>query len=196
MSGLDKIIEDIRAESAEAVRKITEDAEARRAEAMAAAEKEADAKAAKIRARAANQCSDLTSRADSAAQLERRRSLLKAKQELIAGTLEMAKKAVLDLPEADYFQLILKLILKNALPGKGEISFSKKDLERLPKDFASKIAANLPAGSNLSVSEKAEPIDGGFVLNYGGIEQNLSISAIFEEKKEQMTDIAGKILFG
>lgn len=196
MTGLDKIIEDIRAESAETVKKFTEEAEAKRAEAMAAAEKEADREAAKILSHAESACRDLTSRADSAAQLERRRSLLKAKQELIAGTLEKAKRAVLDLPAADYFSLILKLISKNALPGTGEIRFSGKDLERLPEGFAAKIAGMLPAGDRLSVSKEAAPIDGGFILNYGGVEQNLSISAIFEEKKEEMTDIAGKILFG
>lgn len=48
MAGIDKIIEDIRAESAETVSKITSEAKAQHDAAMAEAQKDADAAAAKI----------------------------------------------------------------------------------------------------------------------------------------------------
>ena len=195
MAGLDKILEDIRSESAEAVAAVTSAAQAERDKALAEAQREADARTEKILSHAKNQADDLIARADSAAQLQRRRMVLETKQELIASVIGQAKQAILDLPDSDYFELILKLIRSNALPKEGEVCFSRKDFSRLPKDFAAKLVAALPEGAKLNVSRDEAQIDGGFILKYGGVEQNLSIGEIFEEKKDRMTDIAGKILF-
>lgn len=195
MAGLDKILEDIRSESAEAVAAVTSAAQAERDKALAEAQREADARTEKILSHAKSQADDLIARADSAAQLQRRRMVLETKQELIASVIGQAKQAILDLPDSDYFELILKLIRSNALPKEGEVCFSRKDFSRLPKDFAAKLVAALPEGAKLNVSRDEAQIDGGFILKYGGVEQNLSIGEIFEEKKDRMTDIAGKILF-
>ena len=195
MASLDKILEDIRSESAQAVASVMDAAQAQRDRALAEASREADARTGKILARAKDQADDLIARADSAAQLQRRRMILETKQDLIASVIGQAKQAILDLPDSDYFELILKLISSNALPRDGEVCFSRKDFSRLPKDFAAKLVAALPEGAKLNVSRDEAQIDGGFILKYGGVEQNLSIGEIFEEKKDRMTDIAGKILF-
>ncbi len=195
MAGLDKIIEDIRSESASAVARIREEAQAEHDKAMAEARKEADAQVEKIRLKSEEAAGDLIARADSAAQLSRRRTLLMARQELISETIEAAREAVLKLPEKEYFELILKLAAGSVLPKKGEICLCRRDLDILPADFETKLAALLPEGAELKISGKEAKIDGGFILNYGGIEQNLSLDAIFEEKKDQMQDLAGKILF-
>ena len=195
MASLDKILEDIRSESAQAVASVMDAAQAQRDRVLAEAQEEADARTGKILARAKDQADDLIARADSAAQLQRRRMILETKQDLIASVIGQAKQAILDLPDSDYFELILKLISSNALPGDGEVCFSRKDFSRLPKDFAAKLVAALPEGAKLNVSRDEAQIDGGFILKYGGVEQNLSIGEIFEEKKDRMTDIAGKILF-
>ena len=121
--------------------------------------------------------------------------VLVAKQEVIADVITQAKEALLNLPADAYFDLILKLISRNALPKDGEVCFNRKDFERLPKDFAAKLVAALPEGASLNVSKEDAKIEGGFILKYDGLEQNLSVEEIFEEKKDQMTDAAGKVLF-
>ena len=195
MAGLDKILEDIRSESAAAIAAVTGEAEAQRDKVLAEAKKDADAQVEKILSRAKAQADDLIARADSAAQLKRRRTLLETKQELITSVIDKAKQSILDLKDGDYFDLILKLIGKNALPKEGEICFNRKDFERLPKDFAAKLVAALPDGAKLNVSKDEAAIDGGFILKYDGIEQNLSLDEIFEENRDLMTDAAGKLLF-
>ena len=195
MAGLDKILEDIRSESAAAIASVTGEAQAERDKALQEAQKEADAQVQKILSRAKSQADDLIDRADSAAQLQRRRMILETKQDLITSVIGKAKQAILDLPDNDYFDLILKLIGSNALPKEGEICFNRKDFTRLPKDFASKLVAALPEGARLNVSKNEADIDGGFVLKYDGIEQNLSLDEIFEENRDRMTDAAGKLLF-
>ena len=195
MAGLDKILEDIRSESAAAIASVTGEAQAERDKVLSEAQKDADAQVQKILSQAKSQADDLIARADSAAQLQRRRLLLETKQELITSVIEQAKQSILDLPDSEYFDLILKLISSNALPKVGEICFNRKDFARLPKDFAAKLVAALPDGAKLNVSKNEADIDGGFVLKYDGIEQNLSLDEIFEEKRDRMTDAAGKILF-
>lgn len=195
MAGLDKILEDIRSESQAAIATVTGEAQAERDKALAQAQAEADARTAKILSQAKSQADDLIERADSAAQLQRRRKLLETKQELISSVIDRAKQAILDLPDNEYFDLILRLIRTNALSKEGEICFSRKDFARLPKDFASKLVAALPEGASLNVSKEEADIKGGFVLKYDGIEQNLSLDEIFEENRDRMTDAAGKLLF-
>ena len=78
------------------------------------AQKDADAQVQKILSQAKSQADDLIARADSAAQLQRRRLLLETKQELITSVIEQAKQSILDLPDSEYFDLILKLISSNA----------------------------------------------------------------------------------
>lgn len=195
MAGLDKILEDIRSESAKAIDAVKNEAQAAYDAEMEKARKEADEQTQKILSRAKSQADDLIARADSAAALDERRMLLGAKQELIADVIDQAKKALVNLPAEEYFDLILKLVGKNALARKGEICFSRQDFERLPKDFAAKLVAALPKGASLDVSKEDAKIEGGFILKYDGLEQNLSLEEIFEEKKDQMTDAAGKVLF-
>ncbi|MCR4653596.1 MAG: hypothetical protein K5744_07870 [Eubacterium sp.] len=195
MAGLDKILEDIRSESARSVDAVKKEAQAGYDASMEAARKEAEEQSKKILARAQLQADDLIARADSAAALEERRMLLRAKQELISDVIAKAKEAFVNLPAEEYFNLLLKLIGKNALLREGEICFSKNDFQRLPKDFAAKLVAALPEGASLNVSKEDAKIDGGFILKYDGLEQNLSVEEIFEEMKDQMTDTAGKVLF-
>jgi V/A-type H+-transporting ATPase subunit E len=195
MAGLDKILEDIRSESAKAVDSVMREAKAEYDAQMDQARKEADEQAKKILDRARLQAEDLIARADSAAALEGRRMLLHAKQELIGDVITRAKEAFVSLPAEKYFAVILKLVTKNALPREGEICFNRHDFDRLPKDFATKLVAALPKGASLSVSREDAKIVGGFILKYDGLEQNLSVEEIFEEKKDVMTDAAGKVLF-
>ncbi len=42
---------------------------------------------------------------------------------------------------------------------------------------------------------EARNIDNGFILAYGGIEENCSIEAMFAEKRDELRDQVRKILF-
>ncbi len=92
--------------------------------------------------------------------------------------------------------MILKLAVKSAQSGEGEILFSAKDLARLPQGFEEKLNAALKGrGAALRISGDARDIDAGFVLTYGGIEENCSIDALFDSAHELLQDKAQEILF-
>ena len=50
-------------------------------------------------------------------------------------------------------------------------------------------------GGKLTVSKETRPIDGGFVLLYEGIDQNCSITSLFETHIESVQDKIQKLLF-
>ncbi len=195
MSGLDKIKEAIKAESDANVSKTISEAEKKAQEIRAEILAEADREVSRIAASAQAQVSDSKERTASAVDLEKKRALLFAKQEIISETIDAAREKLLSYPDDKYFDGILSLVKKNARPQAGEISFSSRDLGRLPSGFETRLQAALPAGGALTVSKEAVDIDGGFILSYGGALENCSISALFEDSREELCDKVRKLLF-
>lgn len=196
MAGLDKILSQITAESDAAINEILSKAEKEAADIKAQAEKEANEAVEKINRESASRLSDQKSRAESAAALAKRQMLLGEKQKLIGEVIDKAKESFLNLSDKEYFDTLIKLVKNNALPQDGEIIFNEKDLKRLPSDFSSKVqAAAAERKGTLKVSNETRPIDGGFVLAYNGIEENCSISALFETNVEELQDKIQTLLF-
>ena len=92
---------------------------------------------------------------------------------------------------------MMERMIGNAVqPKSGQISFSAKDMERLPAGFAKRVSEIAKAhGGDLTLADKASDIDGGFILIYGGIEENCSLTAMFHAQKEEMADKLNSLLF-
>lgn len=196
MTGLEKIIEDIRTESREAAEAVLRQARSQAAAVAEEAEAEARTQCERIERESAARIAEAGERTRSTAELQRRRALLSAKQELISEVMLAAKQAVRELPAEKYFALILKMSAAAAHGGeRGEIRFSESDRKRLPADFAERLKKLLPAGAELSVSERPAEIESGFLLDYDGVEENGSFDAVFAEKREQLQDRIHRILF-
>ena len=196
MTGLEKITSEIKAEADKSVAAILDKANAEAAEILAGAEKEAAETIAKVNHDVSVRLSASKSTAESAAALRKRRLILEEKQKLIGEVVEEAKKLIYALPDNVYFEKILRLAEKNVSPAEGTIIFNEKDLSRLPADFAAKLNAIAVAkGGKLTVSKETRPIDGGFILLYEGIDQNCSITSLFETHIESVQDKIQKLLF-
>ena len=196
MTGLEKITSEIKAEADKSVAAILDKANAEAAEILAGAEKEAAETIAKVNHDVSVRLSASKSTAESAAALRKRRLILEEKQKLIGEVVEEAKKLIYALPDNVYFEKILRLAEKNVSPAEGTIIFNEKDLSRLPADFAAKLNAIAVAkGGKLTVSKETRPIDGGFILLYEGIDQNCSITSLFETNVEAVQDKIQKLLF-
>jgi V/A-type H+-transporting ATPase subunit E len=142
-------------------------------------------------------CRSIAERAASGAALRERRAVLAEKQRLLGETLERARQAALALPDDDYFALLLRMAKRYALGKSGEAAFSARDQKRMPKDFPAKLdAAAKELGGSLTVSKEPRDIDGGFVLLYGGMEENCSLTALFDANREDFLDAARAALFG
>lgn len=147
--------------------------------AIAAAEKEARRQAEGVR-----------TRAEAMAALDERRSLLEARVSLISEVLDGAKARLHDLPDEAYFKMLRELIARSRRPGQGVLRLSRRDLDRLPQGFAAAL------GEGIRLDPAPAPILDGFILAYGDIELNCTLSALFAAADEDLKAKAAALLFG
>lgn len=196
MTGLDTILESIRKDGRENADTILAKARQEAAVIKASGEEDAQLRREEILRDAPQQAQDAADRVLSSAHREQRRILLTARQALIQETLKAAEKSLFDLTDEDYFTVLLGLAAKRALPQKGELVLGSRDFARMPADFAKKLQEALPQGAELTVAEKPNSaIEGGFLLLYGGIEENCTFRALFDDKREELQDLTNQILF-
>jgi len=138
MNGLDKI-----------TARIGADAQAQADAVLAEAREKADAAAAQWADRAQKESADLLSRGEknaaeraerlaSVAQMEGRKLLLSAKQEMIGRAFDKALEQLLALPEAEYVDLLAGMCAKAAVTGREEVIFSPKDRDKVGKTVVAK----------------------------------------------------------
>lgn len=193
MTGLEKILDEIKSESTNNAEKIIADASSQAQLIEQAATDEGEKLSAQILQKAEKKKDDIEKRGVSSASLEKQKAMLVVKQQVMQEMIDNSLSEFKNLPNEEYFQFILNLLSKNSLPTQGEIMFSKKDLERLPQNFEDKI--NSQANGKLGLSQKPANISSGFVLVYGGIEVNCSFDAIFASKHDQLSDAISQLLF-
>lgn len=196
MTGLDKIVNCIDTEATAAYEEIIDEAKSEAKKIIEKAKKDAEDSANLIIKNAENEADFVLKRAASLEKLKKSEIILNSKREEINYILDEAKKSLLNLPDEEYFNLILKLCKKYISPLKGEIIFSASDLKRIPGDLKadlSKLAEDI--GGDITISEQTRDIDGGFILSYGNIEENCSFDTLFESNFDLLSDKVNEMLF-
>ena len=196
MTGLEKIIEQIDRDAHAGASEVLAQADAECARILEAAQAESDRIDAQAAADADALRADILARGESGAQLQRKNRILTTKQDMIGDVIEQAREKLLSLDSIDYFVLLGKLAEKYAQPGDGIMYLSSLDLGRVPAYFRHMLAdiAQKKHGT-LVLSNEPRSISGGFVLAYGGIEENCSFDAMFEDQKEHLQDVVRAKLF-
>lgn len=197
MTGLDKIIKVIEDDAAKAAKAVIAEAENNANEIILAAKKEGKKKQSEIAKDSQDKIRALQSRAESAAVLQRKKLILNSKINMINNLIDKAKETIKNTSEEEYFDIIIKLIVKHSHNKTGEVIFSSKDLDRLPADFEVSInkALEVKEGASLNISKETREIDSGCLLVYGDIEENCSIDALFMASNEELQDGVSEILF-
>lgn len=196
MAGLDKITNQIMEEANNSAKMKLEEAETNAAAILEKAKEEAAKAAAEAAQKSETDVKNYEERVKSSLDLKRRTALLQTKQEIISAVIEKAYQAFCGKEEAEYFDTIKKMIGTYALPQDGEIYFSEKDLKRLPSGFAEVVAEIASEkGGSLRISSETKQMEGGFVIAYGGIEENCSFRALFDSKRDELQDQVQKVLF-
>jgi V/A-type H+-transporting ATPase subunit E len=196
MTGLEKMISQILEEA-----KVQADSQIAGANEEAAqiaqkAQAEADKLSEDISKQSEADVATYMERVKSSADLQRRTAILKAKQEVIADVLDKAYAALNTLGDAEYFDMIRKMLDKFVLAGEGDIYFSEADLKRLPAGFEKEIEeAAAKKGGKLTLSETGREIENGFILAYGGIEENCTFRALFNTQRDVLQDKVHQELF-
>ena len=196
MTGLEKMIAQIRDDAAKEVSAILAKAKEKSDDILAAASEDAQKIAGEIARKSETDIESYRKRAESSAELKKRTAILEAKQEVIAEVLEEAYEAMCREDTASYFARIERMLQTYAQAKDGEIYFSEADLARMPEGFPAKIEdAAATAGGALHLSEKGADIENGFVLVYGGVEENCTLRAVFDANKDALTDKVHRLLY-
>lgn len=196
MTGLEKMVSQI-------VDEAKAEAESRKKAAQEEADKivsEAKAEAEKLIGQSQEQsetdAANYLERVKSSADLQRRTTILQAKQEVIASVLEKAYTSLDTMDEKAYFEMIRKMLEKFTLSESGEIYFSAADLNRLPAGFEKEISdIAAKKGGSLTLKKESKEIENGFILVYGGIEENCTFRALFNTQKDVLQDKIHQELF-
>lgn len=197
MRGIEKIAAQIIGEAEEKKAAIYEEIQHKIDELNAKTDEEIKAELERINDDTLREEGTLEELAGLAAQQKRRQAALSAKQEVIGEIINEAYERLLNLEDEKYFAVIKKMLEDNVLSEKGEIIFSARDRQRMPKDFEDVIKnVAFEKGGELVISDEIRSIDGGFVLVYGGIEENCTFKAMLEASREELHDMVNGKLFG
>ncbi len=196
MTGLEKILKAIEEDARAQADARLEAAQKEAAQIMDEAKAQGEFRSEEISRQSAVDAAGALARAQSAADLLKRRTLLLKKQELIGQVIDSAYRSLFELSDERYFDVLLGMANKYAEKQAGEIAFNERDLGRLPADFEMRLQSALTgSGASLRVSREPRAIDGGFVLIYGGVEENCSFAALFEAQREALQDEVYALLF-
>lgn len=193
MTGLEKILEEIKAEAKANADATLAEADKKANEIISEAEVEANKKADFIAQNTDKKVQDILERGNSSANLEKQKARLVAKQQVISTVLANSLKQMENSDNKTYFQIVLKLVEKNSQNTNGKIAFNENDLRRLPDNFINEV--NKVSKGKLELSDTPVKIKSGFILIYNGIEENCSFDAIFRSKHEELTDKISALLF-
>ena len=196
MAGIDNITNEILQDARTQADGILAEARQKAEAIVEEAVKEAAARKADAEVRADAAVAEYGKRILSQIDMRKRQAILAGKQEIIADIIGKAQEKLQQLEDAPWQDMIMKLLQKAVRAGDGEILFSESDRKRVSADFAGMISkAASSAGGTLKVSDETADIRDGFILRYGGIDENCSLKALFEEKQEQLQDVVHQLLW-
>lgn len=196
MAGLNEIIDQILKEGQVSADSITAKARAQAEQIKKEAGEEAARQEKTIAAKSRQDVISYGERIKSNADLQRRTALLTAKQEIISEVLQKAYEKFCKQDDRTYFETLKKMVRLYAEAQNGEICFSKEDVQKMPKGFMGEVSAiAAEKGGTLKLSGETRPIEKGFVLIYGGVEENCTFRALFDAKQNDLTDLIHKEIF-
>lgn len=139
---------------------------------------------------------DYKSRALSSRDLTKRRKILQTKQDIIADLIDKTCLSLKELNKDEYFNLLIQIFKKFAYNKQGIMYLNKKDLDRMDKSFENdieKIAKE--KGGEIEISKTPKEIEDGFLLVYGGVEENCSFNSLVMSNKSKLQDRINEMLW-
>ena len=145
MNGIEKITARIETDMKAEIEAILKEGEAKAAALTAEYEAKAKAEAAAAAEAGAAAAARQKERLESAAKMDAKKALLAAKQECLDEAFAAAGKKLTSLSEAEYVDLLAKLVVRSSKTGREELIFSAVDKARVGAKVVSKANAMLAA---------------------------------------------------
>ena len=140
MEGIEKITARIAQDAQAEIDRLTAETDGKVKAILADAQAQAQRESGEIEARGRAAADERLERLSSAAQMERRKLELGAKQEVLGEAFGLALEKLCTLPDQEYIALLTKLVLETSSSGKEQLIFSQKDRNKVGKQVV--MAAN------------------------------------------------------
>ncbi len=222
MENLDKILARIADDAQEKKRVILEKADDVCRELNAEADEKIEKIVNEAKLKSQKNDSDIMTRAESSAAMQKRSALLKAKVDTVDRAYKAAENYLYSLPEDQYRELLSQLLANAVANRLAEIShltamygeteaaekndfvvfFNQNDLKKHATAVVTRakklLSEKSPDWKQIKISKGAEPIDirGGLSLQYGDIESNCSFSALISASRASTENAVAEVLFG
>ena len=170
---------------------------------------------------AESEASNRVARIKSTMALEKRNVILAAKSELIDEAFALAKKDISEMSGKKYIDFVSEILSSVMLKqgkaveaelrdygdaeleavDKYEVIFNESDREKYGAAIVDAAKINItghngkPYADKLILSEKTADIDGGFILSYGDVSVNCSVSMLLANLRSSCEGIVYKTLF-
>ena len=135
MSGLDKIIDHITREAEDEADRIVADAQREAQKILDSGKEDVLNRVRAIEKQSEHDVSAALSRIRSASELQEKRIILQAKQDMIEAVFEKAVDRLNNLGDDEYFDILSKMVSRYASGEKGRILLSERDLARVSPEF-------------------------------------------------------------
>lgn len=191
----DKILEDARLQAKEMLKR----AESEAAAILNAAKAEAEAKKRAAAEEAGKEAEERKKRLLASADLEGRKQILKAKQDMVDEAFARALDKLSSLPADRYVDLIASMAVEAVRSGTEEIILSPKDRDAYGIEIVNKVNSKLSEKGMkgaVSLSDTTRNIKCGFILKSGNIEINNSFEVIIKMRRDELEAEVVKVLFG
>lgn len=195
MNGIEKITERIQQDSRKETDAILAEARAKADEITAKARAEAQAVGEEVLAQGRRAAAEREDRLASTAQMECRKAMLAAKQDVIEEAFEQAHKQLLDLPREKYIALLADLAVQASVTGKEKLIFSAPDRSQVGKAVVAAANEKLAGDAMLTLAEETRPMDGGFILSDGAVEVNCTFDTLIRLQRGALSGEVAKVLF-
>lgn len=197
-AGAERIIEHILDDAKAKAAEIKAEAALKSREAAGEAQKDAVRRQEHILARARDEAAERKRRILGAAQLDARKDKLAVKQELIAAAFKQSLEELCAVDDRSYSSILQRMLLAAVETGTETVFISEKDRARIPESFWADLNCALEkAGKKggLILAEETRQIQGGFILQSGGVEINCSFKALLEAQRDELEPEVAGILF-
>ena len=224
MDGIEKITARIQADGQAELDRLKEDVRQQLQTIHTQTQDQVDRERQDILSRGEKAAAERLERLKSAAEMEKRKLALAAKQEVLSEAFDKALEQLCALPDEQYIQLLTHLVLQAVSTGKEQLVFSPKDRNRIGKQvvvaanealvknvapesitdskvgaFVGKLVnsatAQITGTGLLSLSEETRNIRGGFILVDGPIEVNCAFETLVRLQREKLEKQVADILF-
>lgn len=192
MNGLERITSRIEAEAKSEVHAIVENGRKEISGAVDGWVQRIEAERKELAERNEKAAAEREERLKSAAEMDARKTILAAKQELVEEAYAKALDQLCALSGQEKIDLLAGLLVRASSSGTEEAAFSAAD----KADGAKAVEkANAASGKRLTLAKDAVPIRGGFILRDQNVEVNCAFETLVRLQKAETAGAVAKILF-